>query len=261
VRRLRRLVQKRTLRWSEGVCVLEGPDLVEAAIDAGVEFEALYVDVAAKADSSAIIERATRAGIRVFALSPGVIERVADARTPQPVMAAVRFTGAPLASIGEGGPVVVLHDVKDPGNAGTIVRSADALGASAVVFTGDSVDPYNPKTLRATAGSIFHLPVVVSDLDSTLEYFTSRHVDTFATVVRGGEPLSEVDLRGAAAVVVGNESAGLDRASAAKCSRRLTIPMSGRSESLNAGVAASLILYEALRQRGGANPGASRPSL
>jgi TrmH family RNA methyltransferase len=250
VRRLRRLVQKRSLRWSEGVCVLEGPDLVDAALESGAEFEAVYLDAAAGQSPSItrLSKKAEGRGVRVFALAPGVVEKIADAQTPQPVLAAVRFEDLAVETIPKTGLVLVLHDLKDPGNVGTIIRSADAAGVTAVVVTGQSVDPYNPKTLRASAGSIFHLPVVVASLDDTLAYF-SPDTQVLATVVRGGREHREIDFTVASVVVIGNEADGLDAATIARCAETISIPMSGRSESLNAGVAASLIAFEALWQR------------
>jgi len=263
VRRLRRLVQKRSLRWSEAVCVLEGPDLVSAALESGAEFEAIYVDVdqARSRDLADVLSRATGAGVRVFTLAPGVLERIAQATSPQPLLAAVRFAAANLASLAGDGLTLVLHDVGDPGNAGTIVRSADAAGASAVVFTGRSVDPYNPKTLRATAGSIFHLPVVVATYGETLDHFDALGARTFAAVVRGGVGLRDADLSGSCVVVVGNEASGLAEVDAQRCQERLSIEMAGRSESLNAGVAASLVAFESLWQRQGAESTRARNSL
>jgi RNA methyltransferase, TrmH family len=257
VRRLRRLVQKRSLRWSEGVCVLEGPDLVDAALASGVEFEAVYVDAAVLETASihALTQKASDQGVRVFALDAGVVEKIADAQTPQPVLAAVRFDQRSVDTIPQVGLTVVLHELRDPGNVGTIIRSADAAGATAVVLTGQSVDPYNPKTLRASAGSIFHLPVVVASLDDTMTYF--EHEQSLATVVRGGRSHREVDWTLASVVVIGNEADGLDTATIERCDETISIPMDGRSESLNAGVAASLIVFEALWQRRDA--AASRP--
>jgi RNA methyltransferase, TrmH family len=249
VRRLRRLVQKRSLRWSEGVCVLEGPDLVDAALANGAEFEALYVDAAALelASITALMQKANAAGVRVFALADGVLEKIADAQTPQPVLAAVRFARPDVTSLPVAGLTLVLHDVRDPGNVGTIIRSADAAGANAVIVSGQSVDPFNPKTLRASAGSIFHLPVVVAEIDATFAHFARAQL--LATVVRGGRGVREVDLTRASVVVIGNEADGLDDATIARCHGSISIPMDGRSESLNAGVAASLIAFEALWQR------------
>jgi len=262
VRRLRRLVQKRALRWSEGVCVLEGTDLVDAALESGVEFEALYVDAASQNSTSiqTLTEKASGHGVRVFALADGVLEKIADAQTPQPVLAAVRFEQRELSTIPKSGLVLVLHDLRDPGNVGTIIRSADAAGVTAVVLSGQSVDPYNPKTLRASAGSIFHLPVVVSSIDDTLTYFRGD-AQLLATVVRGGRSLREVDFTMTSVVVIGNESDGLDASTIDQCDLTISIPMSGRSESLNAGVAASLIAFEALWQSRDAAPGPSPRSL
>jgi TrmH family RNA methyltransferase len=250
VRRLRRLVQKRSLRWSEGVCVLEGPDLVEAALESGVEFEAVYVDAAVleTAPVHALTDKAVAAGVRVFALAEGVVEKIADAQTPQPVLAAVRFERHAVGSIPTTGTAVVLHDLRDPGNVGTIIRSADAAGVSAVVLTGQSVDPFNPKTLRASAGSIFHLPVAVASFEETAAHFGGA-AQLLATVVRGGRSFREVDFTLTSVIVIGNEAEGLDAATIERCDQSISIPMDGRSESLNAGVAASLIVFEALWQR------------
>lgn len=255
MRRLRRLVQKRSLRWSEGVCVLEGPDLIAAALDTAVEFEALYVD-GAHVDGpevAALVDRAQAAGVRIFALAPGVLEKVADATTPQPLLAAVRFPIAQLSAIPSEGLVLVLHDVRDPGNAGTIIRSSDAAGVAAVIFTGQSVDPFNPKTLRATAGSIFHVPVAVGTLEETIDHFVATGAHTYATLVRGGVDHRTVDFSEPSVVVIGNEADGLDDDAVAACQGAVSISMAGRNESLNAGVAAALIAFEALWQRQGAD--------
>ncbi len=253
MRRLRRLLRKRALRWDERVCVIEGPDLIDTALASAVEFEALYVDRSSLGDPDvgALCERATAVGVRTFVLEAGVLDKVADAQTPQPVLAAVHFDVKALTALLGEGLVLVLHNVRDPGNAGTIIRSADASGASAVVLSGESVDPFNPKTLRASAGSVFHVPLVVAPLEETLEYFRGLGVRSIATVVRGGASYRTVDLSGDCVVVIGNESAGLDDASVALCDEKMTIEMAGRSESLNAGVAASLIAFEALNQRSG----------
>ena len=231
--------------------MLEGYDLVDAALQSGVEFEALFVDAAFvdEAPWAALIGRAGEAGVRVFALERGVSDKVADTQTPQPVLGAVRFSSPEVTSLHAGGLVLVLHEVRDPGNAGTIIRSADAAGVDAVIFTGRSVDPYNPKTLRASAGSVFHLPIAVGELETALTHFRAEGARTWATILDAPLELRGVDLSGANVVVIGNEGAGLDAASVAECDSSLRIAMSGRSESLNAGVAASLIAFRAMWQR------------
>lgn len=233
--------------------MLEGPDLVSAALGAGASFEALYVDAASQHDEgvASLLRRASDHAVRTFALAPGVLEKVADATTPQPVLACVSAPVVGLEAIEAAGLVLVLHDVRDPGNAGTLIRSADAAGASGVVFSGHSVDPLNPKVLRASAGSIFHLPVVVASLEATLEALRWRGFGVYATVVRDAPSHRDTDLRGPVAVLLGNEAVGLDEASIARCDASLAITMAGSSESLNVGVAGALLAFESLWQRQG----------
>ena len=164
----------------------------------------------------------------MFPLAPGVLERVADTVTPQPVIAVLPMladtnTGAHTDADTEdtaapwspdpGALVVVLVDVRDPGNAGTVLRAADAAGATAVVFAAESVDPYNPKTVRASAGSIFHVPFTVRPDPATLAAgFTTAGFRTLATVVRDGADYAGLDWSVPTAVFFGNESSGLDPA-------------------------------------------------
>jgi len=236
---------------------------VTAALAASAEFEAIYVD-ATRISPRQLVDLeglAVAKGVRLFALAPGVLERIADAATPQPVLGAVRLPLVNVAAIPSRGLVLVLHGVRDPGNAGTLIRSADAAGASGVVFTGHSVDPFNPKTLRASAGSIFHVPVALDTLSTTLASFSSRGATSFATVVRGGVSHRLVDLTKPTVVVIGNEADGLDDESVALCDGAITIEMAGASESLNAGVAGSLIAFEALWQREDTSSTPPTPSL
>jgi RNA methyltransferase, TrmH family len=244
------LVTKRSLRWSEGVCVLEGPDLIEAALVAGVEFEGVFVANDATDKFQPLVERLENAGIRAFSLESGVVEKIADATTPQPIVASVRMPMSTLSDITPVGTVIVLHEVRDPGNVGTVIRSADASGASAVILTGHSVDPYNPKTLRATAGSIFHLPVVVCEsLEETLSWFHRDGAPSYATVVRGGENIDDVLLPPNHLFLLGNEAEGLSVSEAALATHTVTIPMSGKAESLNVSIAAALTLFAGQRAR------------
>jgi len=253
VRRLRRLTMKRSDRWDEGACVLEGPDLIDAALESGIELEALYMESRALSSTacSASIERASAAGVRVFELPEGTLYKVADTKSPQPVLATACFVVSTLDDVALDGAILVLDNIRDPGNAGTMIRSADAAGVGAVLFTGDCVDPFNPKTLRASAGSVFHLDLVVGlQLADVVAHLRPRGVATYATVVRDGTPFRSADLHAGCAIVIGNESSGLNAEAVALCDGALSIPMAGKSESLNAGIAASLILFEAMHQRG-----------
>ena len=152
---------------------------------------------------------------------------------------------------------MVLVDVRDPGNAGTVLRAADASGSALVVYAGDSVDPYNPKTVRSSAGSLFHVPLAVRpDPAALAAELAGAGFRTLATVVRDGEDYAGLDWSVPSAVFLGNESSGLHPELAGALSGTLGIPMAGRAESLNVGVACAVVCFEAFRQRrgGGAAP-------
>jgi RNA methyltransferase, TrmH family len=234
---------------------------VAAALDSSAAIEAIYVDEEHVTRLEGLLEGASRRDVRVYILASGVLERVADASTPQPVLATAALPVANLEDIASEGLILVLHDVRDPGNAGTLIRSADATGATGVIFSGHSVDPFNPKTLRATAGSIFHLPVVVAELEETLRSFSSRGASTYATVIRGGGDHRSINYLAASVVVIGNEAEGLSDDVVALCDGRISIAMAGASESLNAGVAGSLIAFESMWRRQSTGGGPITPSL
>ncbi len=245
VRRLRRLGRHREDRWEQRACVLEGPDLVSAALDRGHVLEALFVAGAGRELFTDLIRRVVEGGVPVYDVDAEVLARVAPAVTPQPLVAIATWPLVALEAVTMSGLVLVVHDLRDPGNAGTIIRSADAAGAHGVVFSGNSVDPTNPKVLRASAGSVFHVPVSVAPLATTLDRARRDGARVWATVVSGGTDVRAVSFAGPTVVVIGNESAGLDAATVASCDDALSIVMAGGAESLNAGVAASLIAFVA----------------
>jgi TrmH family RNA methyltransferase len=172
--------------------------------------------------------------------------------TPQPVVAVVPYVDLPLASLRGASMLVVAVDIRDPGNAGTILRSAEAAGAGGVVCCGGSVDVFNPKTVRASAGSLFHVPVVAggSPVD-VLQEVATWGVERLATVADGGRDYADVDLTRPLAFVLGNEAHGLPADLASEIDATVTIPMLGRTESLNVGMAAAVLCFEAARQRRG----------
>jgi TrmH family RNA methyltransferase len=258
---LRRLSGRRSARLEAGAFVIEGPVVVDEAQRAGVTLDELYVDAEAltAAPPGAALRRAVDAalavGTPVWSVGPGVLARAADTSTPQGLLAvASRRTAAveAFAPVGAPGPVLVLVDLADPGNAGTLLRSAEAAGAAGVVVAGSTTDPFGPKAVRAAAGSVLRLPVaeVPGGVDA-VEALRRQGRTTVATVARGGAAPEDVDLTGPVVVVVGSEAHGLDPAVVAVCDRRVTVPLAPGVESLNAGVAGSLVLFEAARQRRG----------
>ena len=224
--------------------------MVRTGILSGVPPESLYV-AAGAADGDPglgeLVGLAHDAGARIFELAPGVVERVATTVTPQPVLAVFPMPGAVRVPEGAG-LVVVMADVRDPGNAGTVLRSADASGASAVVCCGGTVDPYNPKTVRASAGSLFHVPVVAGGPPAAaLDALGVAGLRRLGAVVTGGQDYSAVDWSVPTALVLGNEAWGLPEGLPLDGS--VGIPMEGRAESLNVGMACAVLCFEALRQR------------
>jgi len=240
--------------------VVEGAELLSVAVAAGADVEAVYV-APEGADAPAVREVTATVldgGGRVFDLAEGVMARVASTVTPQPLLAVVSYRPSPWSCVDGASLVVVCVDVRDPGNLGTVIRTADAAGVDAVVCCDGTVDPTNPKTVRATAGSLFHVPVVEGGATGdALAELVARGFTSVATVVRGGTDYVAFDWTRPVALVLGNEAAGLDGDLVAGLDAGVTIPMAGRSESLNVGVSAAVLCFEALRQRrAGATPGA-----
>jgi RNA methyltransferase, TrmH family len=252
VRRLRQLLRKGGARAAEQVVVVEGAELLSVALAAGCEVEAVYV-APEGADAPAVVDVTTAVlagGGRVFDLAPGVMERIASTVSPQPLLAVVSYAAADWTALDGATLVVVCVDVRDPGNLGTVIRTADAAGADAVVCCAGTVDPTNPKVVRSTAGSLFHVPVVHGGTTgSALAELAARGLTTVATVVRDGTDYVAFDWTRPVALVLGNEAAGLDPALARSLDAGVTVPMGGRAESLNVGVSAAVLCFEALRQR------------
>ncbi len=245
------------MRAAASAFVVEGFKSIGVALDAGLVPESLYLSPDAMADTrvAALVERAHGAGSAVFTLGTGVLERVSDTVTPQPVLAVMRFVDVPLDEVCTGvretvALVVVCADVRDPGNAGTIVRSAAGAGARAVIFCEGSVDPYNPKTARSSAGALFQVPLALGGApDAVLAALATAGFRLIGASAHGGTDYSHCDLGGRVAIVVGNEAWGVDPAVAALLHDRITIPLSSGVESLNVGMAAAILCFEAGRQR------------
>lgn len=226
--------------------------MLETALDAGASIEGLYVapDAGRSPSCARVLERAIDVGIRIYELESGVMERVADAVTPQSILGVAGVLDVDLESVVAGGLLVVLVDVRDPGNVGAIIRSADAAGAAGLISCAGSGDVYNPKAVRASAGSIFNIPVVLADAaEMTLHLLGAMGVRRFAAVMRGGEDYAEADLSGPVAIVLGNEAKGLGDALAAELDGGLTIPIEGGAESLNVAMAATVLCFEYARRR------------
>jgi TrmH family RNA methyltransferase len=232
--------------------VVEGVKLLASALEAGAPVEAVFIDDGARSqpEVSAVLDIAMTGGARVFDLAPGVLARVADTVTPQPVLAVVAIPTATLADLPAAPFVVVCVEVRDPGNAGAVIRVAHAAGAGAVVCCDGTVDPFNPKTVRASAGAVLHIPIVdEGDAGEVLEVLGGRGLRRVAAVSRGGTPYTDVDLTSPFALVLGNEANGLPPPLEDRLDARVTVPMAGGAESLNVSTAAAVLCFESARRR------------
>jgi RNA methyltransferase, TrmH family len=252
VRRLRRLVDKKDERRRQGVLVAEGAKVIAAALDEGAEIEAVFssADAVESALAEAVLERAHDLGIATFLLAPGVMHKVADAHSPQPLIATVRTIRRGIEAAFDAEAVLVLVDVRDPGNLGAILRVADATGVGAVISCVGSVDWQSPKAVRASTGSCFALRIVDGEQPEAAIGALRRHgYRTIATAIQGGVPHDEIDYRTKVAFVLGNEASGLSSDLEALVDQVVTIPMTGSTGSLNVATAAAVICYERVRQR------------
>lgn len=219
--------------------MIEGAVLSREALAAGVELEALYLGPGAPDDLR-------DAGVEVVEVGAGVIERVASTVTSQPVLAVARTAAASLDQLAGATFLVVCVGLADPGNAGTILRTAEAAGADGVVLTAGSVDPRSPKVVRASAGALFHVPVVT---DVALAEVRELGVALLGAVATGGVAYDEAPFTEPFALVLGNEAHGLGAEERSVLDGLVSIPHAGRAESLNVAMAAAVLCFEARRRR------------
>ena len=254
---LRRLSGRRKARLEAGRFVIEGPVPIAELLAAGADLDELYVDLDqwAQVDDRSplrtVVHDADAAGVPVWGLTSSVFASVSDTSSPQGALALAIRSVAPVSALAElDGPVLVLVDISDPGNAGTLVRAAEAAGCAGVVFAGSSTDPFGPKAVRAAAGSIVRLPVSEgAEVSTVLDELQSAGRTLVATVVDGGAAPEATDLSVPVAILIGSEAHGLSSEVIAACSATITIPMQSAVESINAAVAGAVVLFEAARQR------------
>jgi len=238
-------------RLSSGLIALEGETMLREALDSGLPLKTIFLS-----------ERITPPtwlprGVELLVLAEEVFNSAVDTQHPQGIAALLIPPIWKMESVLPANPaddkvplLLVAAAVQDPGNLGTLIRSAEAFGATAVLTTAGTVGEWNQKTLRASAGSVFRVPVVQIDAEQLIA-LKSRGVRLLAAVAPGSDSDSvwQTDLSAACAILIGNEGAGLSSELLTLADARITIPMPGRVESLNAAVAGSLLLYEASRQR------------
>jgi TrmH family RNA methyltransferase len=234
-------------RNPSGPVGLEGLNLLTEALRSPVEIQTVFI---AQGHEKLLGEFQFSSSTEILAVPFEVLTSAVTTEAPQPIAALLqpRKWGWPdlISTVPR---IVVLSGIQDPGNLGTILRSAEAFGATGAVCLPGTVSPWNPKALRASTGSIFRLPLISASESDCIMHLRQAKVRTIAAIVHDAQPLGELDLSGPIALFIGSEGSGLSPDLAAQCDARITIPMPGPTESLNAAVAASILLYEASRQR------------
>lgn len=249
IKYLENLIKKSKFRRSEGKFVAEGIKMFMEAPKGDV----LEVYIKEGAYDSFDIEtkkKLERIGYEV--LSESVFKKVADTVTPQGILSVIKIRESSIEEIlSEENPIIaVLENIQDPGNIGTIIRSAEGAGVNGLLLSNDCVDIYNPKVIRSTMGSVFRMKFAYTDIDSVFDSFKSKKIETYALALdKNAKAYDKYDYKKPVAFFVGNEGNGLKESTVKKCDNTAFIPMCGEVESLNASVAASLMMYEIFRQR------------
>ncbi|WP_287152885.1 RNA methyltransferase [Candidatus Solincola tengchongensis] len=253
VKRYRRLL-KRSFRYREGLFLAEGLKAVAESLQADIPPECVICDQRGLEALEAYADFLRARDIPCFQASPQVMELLASTVTPQGLVAVCPMLHKPLEELlNRVPPVLLVADrVRDPGNLGTMVRIADAAGVGGVIVCSESVDLYNPKTVRSTAGSIFHLPVCVGPApDEALRSLKEAGYSLMVADAREGEVVWDIQWPERVALVMGNEAWGIPERECELADGRVRIPLAGRAESLNVAAATAVILFEMMRRKRG----------
>ena len=245
----------RAERTEEGDCAIEGLRIAEEAIRSGLKFRAFFFRESAETLAERLLPQ-IGSQVETLLLPDKIFDGAVPSETPQGVAALVRLHDFSVDDILERlqiGPAVIVVGLQDPGNLGTILRSAEAFGSAGLVLGEGTVSPFNSKVIRASAGSIFRLPAVLAKSAGGIEGLTAKlrghHVRLIATSSHKGTALDQANLTGPSAVFIGSEGSGLPKSLMAQVDELVAIPHTPQTESLNAGVAGSIVLYEVARQR------------
>lgn len=259
VKELVKLMKKNRERDRQGVFLVEGPRMAEELLSDGTWIKSVrrvyFSDSFVKKNKEAADAFARQCNTEVF--SDSVFEYVSDTKTPQGILAVVERREYGRDDIlrdpsgkGRAPFVIVLDNLQDPGNMGTIFRTAEAAGATGILMSGDCVDIYNPKVVRSTMGALFRVPFLrVEDLPGAVMELKAEGLRVYAAHLEGSSAYDREDYRQGTAFLIGNEGNGLREETAACADCRIRIPMEGKAESLNAAVAAAVLMFEAGRQR------------
>lgn len=252
IKEWRRLSDSAKYRRESGLFAMEGARLCGDALRSGVTIQTLLYTASALAVYGSVVESLLAAADTAVEISPELSRYMGDTINPQGVFCIAKMLDNSLIidKINIIGKYSALEDVQDPGNVGTVIRTAEALGLSGILLSDGCCDIYNPKVLRASMGGVFRMPLMrVEDMASTITTLQQRGMTAYACVVDAdATPITQVDMGQGSVALIGNEGNGLQANTVAVCKHRITIPMFGRAESLNASMAAGIVLWEMSRK-------------
>lgn len=246
-------IKNKRSEYREKAFIIEGPHLIEMALASGSQIkQAFFTDeFSAKKEGQGLLRLISGKTDEIYNIKDNILNELADTETPQGILAIasykprnlreIRFKSIPL--------IVVIDGVQEPGNLGTIIRTSDAAGADAVIILKGTCDPFMQKTIRATAGSIFNIPIIHTETDDLLKWLTSEKIRLIVTALDAEISIFDADLKNAVAFVFGNEAHGASSQMRKNAVVTVRIPILGKAESLNVGASAAVCLYETLRQR------------
>jgi RNA methyltransferase, TrmH family len=246
-------LRDRRERDRQGLTVVDGAREIRRALDAGADVVEVYVcePRLAGPDARAALDAIDQRALSATTVSEPVFQRIAFGERAEGLLAVVRIPDLDLGRLvlSDDPLIVVIEGVEKPGNVGAILRSADGAGVDALIVSSPRTDPFNPNAIRASAGTIFSVPIAVASSEATLDWLRDRGIRPVAARVGAAMPYAEADLRGPLAIVLGTEADGLSAVWTDDAVESVGIPMRGVADSLNVSVSAAVLLYEARRQR------------
>lgn len=249
LKQVRALLNKRQERESQKLYVVEGVRLMEEAVAAGISPQVVLYSSALSARGVKLLNQIRSSGVQTEEVAPELLKSLSDTETPQGILAVLPIHDCRLP--GQADFVVLADQVRDPGNLGTLLRTSLAASVQAIILTPGTVDAFSPKAVRSAMGAHFRLPLVNASWEEIADWYAAQktHPNFWVSDVREGVPCWEADLRSPLLLGIGGEAEGMSPAAITLLHRKIHIPMPGRSESLNASIAAGILIFEVIRQR------------
>lgn len=253
IKDIKKLKRKKE-RWNRKLYIIEGVKIIDEYIEYIGKPELIFISDALFTVTGGIelFNKISGYGDNLIKITHRILEDLSDTENPQGIIAVANFNECKIEEVfvGKNNFIIVLDEVQDPGNLGTIIRTADAFNASGIILTDNCVDLYNPKVIRGTMGSLFHIPIFIAENKvEIINYLKDRGITIYSTYLQGKNYINKIDMTKDVAIIIGNESRGISKELLELSDYTLKIPMHGKAESLNAAIAASVIMYEVARQR------------